>query len=362
MERLTHRILSGMLAASLGGATACNDATAPSDPDLEILFLSSVLRHDSLVFSAQDLLLTSIDGRRVRNLTRSLASDQSPDWSPDGSRVVFVRESSQRDLYMLDADGGGLVTLTDDAEPESDPVWSPDGSRVAFARTDTYWDSVDTDIYIVYPDAGSLPWQVTSRPGDDEAPTWSPDGSRIAFTCSAGTRRDDPDHLCVVNADRSGLDTLVADTLYRPAPAWSPDGSRIAFRCPDAEYDNGDISSIRYYLCLVGVEDSAVQRFPDVELDAPQWSPDGSRILYAHAEDVWVMDPGTAEAVNLTEDFDAWSSQPDWSPDGRQVVFVGYHRWARHLYVQSATDSSGATRQLITPIEAAAPQWRPGRR
>ncbi len=63
----------------------------------------------------------------------------------------------------------------------------------------------------------------------DWPPAWSPDSTRLAFY----DRRDDALALSVVNADGSGLRSLVdpltvADYLRGPL-VWSPDGTRIAF-------------------------------------------------------------------------------------------------------------------------------------
>jgi TolB protein len=61
------------------------------------------------------------------------ASDTSPSWSPDGSRVAFV---SSRDgnweLYVVDVASGVELRLTKDPATDVAPVWSPDGRQLAF--------------------------------------------------------------------------------------------------------------------------------------------------------------------------------------------------------------------------------------
>ena len=60
------------------------------------------------------------DGGSPERLT-TLADDHDPAWSPDGSRMVFVR---QGDLWIMNADGSGERQLTDDDVPTTAPAWS----------------------------------------------------------------------------------------------------------------------------------------------------------------------------------------------------------------------------------------------
>ena len=58
-----------------------------------------------------------------------------PDWSPDGTRLVFWSDVQGRGIYTIKVDGTGLskVISTSVAFAVSRPVWSPDGGRIAFA-------------------------------------------------------------------------------------------------------------------------------------------------------------------------------------------------------------------------------------
>jgi Tol biopolymer transport system component len=64
--------------------------------------------------------------------------DAEPNWSARGNDLVFSRDTTgvQSDLYVVHSDGTGLVRLTDTssvAASEGSPVWSPDGTRIAFS-------------------------------------------------------------------------------------------------------------------------------------------------------------------------------------------------------------------------------------
>jgi CubicO group peptidase (beta-lactamase class C family) len=56
-----------------------------------------------------------------------------PKWSPDGERLVFIRDAADVwDIYTMRADGSQVVQLTDDAAFDTFPIWSPDGQTILF--------------------------------------------------------------------------------------------------------------------------------------------------------------------------------------------------------------------------------------
>jgi len=106
------------------------------------------------------------------------------DWSPQGNEIVFSRHVTpdvHSSLWIVHSDGTGLHEINvqpasacgganadPDAEGCNSPGWSPDGTKIAFVRSHS--NDVDGEIYTVNVDGTGLT-QVTHAPGSN-SPDW----------------------------------------------------------------------------------------------------------------------------------------------------------------------------------------------
>jgi TolB protein len=128
----------------------------------------------AVVDNADRLATMDVDGTN-RQVIVDGGFNTDPDWSPDGSTIVFARVApgAQRsDLFLVQPNGSGLTRLTPTARrQEYEPSWSPDGTRIVFARQQSRSFSAPYDLFTISAD-GSNEQQVTDTSRDEFAPSW----------------------------------------------------------------------------------------------------------------------------------------------------------------------------------------------
>jgi len=149
--------------------------------------------NEQIVFSSNEdgddeIWIVNIDGNNLRQLTANSGVDLMPDFSPDGTKIVFASDQESPgllEIYELDLQTNAIRRLTDEAGSNYYPRYSPDGTRIAFLSD----QGGDADIYIMDAD-GQRKFLLTidDNGAEDRAITWSPEGEYIAF---ASTRESE---------------------------------------------------------------------------------------------------------------------------------------------------------------------------
>jgi dipeptidyl aminopeptidase/acylaminoacyl peptidase len=166
------------------------------------------------------------DGNNRQKLTSTGLQSGMPDWSPDGTKIIFTVSqdtySEEGDICMIGSDGTGFRILTDAGQGYG-PVWSDDGSSIIFCskRTGHF------EIYLMASDGNNLQ-QMTSSQTDKLNARLSPDGQRIVYTLISTDGNDTGIHL--MNTDGTGDITLTHPGQLSKNPCWSSDGKQIFFQ------------------------------------------------------------------------------------------------------------------------------------
>jgi len=320
------------------------------------------------VSRGQDLFVMNENGSDVANLTgceaRPCGVVDSLAWSPNGTMLVFSRGMASKfrlgqdegPLWLINGDGSSLRRVTDCTPTvceDGGGVWSPDGTRIAFVRSVGNWRP-GSGIYTVAPDGSGL--SLLAPGGDD--PVWSPDGTKMAFEAVEGLQA----RMYVIDADGSDRRLLVEGSGFPSGPGpyrptWSPDSSQIAYM-----FQPGGPHRYVYELRVIGLDGSnARTRFrSECCVDnwlPPLWSPDGSSIAFGWGTRVgsrtgcFLIDPDGNHLRLLGR---VWGAEGafSWSPSGKRLLAT-----VRARLVTIGADGSGPT-----PVQAGYPfrvAWQP---
>jgi Tol biopolymer transport system component len=212
----------------------CVGVHTPSwSPDgSKIAFRYTLVDHDyvdSLNVSA-GIWIVNADGtdrRQVTQLTPGRFFDRGPQWSPDGTKLVFAREDLKTDadaVFTVSIDGTGIFQVTPwRLGAGDDPDWSPDGKWLLFANVDKNGPS---NVYKAHPDGTGLTNLTKQRANGYHylSSSFSPDGRMIVTARTPGTGPEGAADIVVMNADGSKIRQITKTRLWESGADWGPRG------------------------------------------------------------------------------------------------------------------------------------------
>jgi len=238
-------------------------------------------------------------------------------WSPDGTKMVWQRNSRIITLYDADTDSE-LQTLPAAVGVMQAPVWSPIDERFLFTR-----NGGPNGSDIVVSDGETL---TTLRGGVFGliGLSWSPNGQYVAYS---SLLQNGESTLAVLDAQNGDVINVIR-TEFMIAHFWSPDSRKIAYVAPNFTDTQGASVSLvqqsappRLAWSVMDVESGVTQRyaswlpsndmlylmtyFDQFAQSHRVWSPDSRYLVYGitderGVEQVIILDTSTPDTLTYT--------------------------------------------------------------
>jgi Tol biopolymer transport system component len=313
-------------------ATGVGSTTPRSSPDGTLVVFASSLKLDGTdaanAASTANIWRVNADGSALRPLTSGTATRDSivamtPEWSRDGRQIVFtsLRNLDASDapsnpavsnVWRVNADGTGLAAVTKTTVPGTSnvsPRWSADGTQAVFTSTRKL-DGTDapsapsvSNVWRANADGTGLTALTTASAAnmDSNLPEISTDGRRIVFASSRNidltntANANNVPNIWTINSDGTGLAPLTRATALNvtsDGPHWSPNGAQVVFVSTLA-LDGSNAPNVANTANVWRVNADGTGLVPltrltatgsaDLTLLFPQWSLDGSRVIFTSA-------------------------------------------------------------------------------
>lgn len=394
-----------LLLLALSCAVSALFAAAPP------LFQQPAMNRDSIVFSyAGDLWKVSRQGGDAIRLTTGPGVEDSPVFSPDGSKIAFRGEyDGNTDVYVIDAAGGIPRRVTYHPASDTPAAWTPDGKRILFRSNRASYSS-SGKLYTVGIEGGLA--QPLDLPMAEQG-CYSPDGKRLAYLPLAPAfaswkryRGGRTTKIWIADLATLELEKIPGENSNDWAPMWI--GNRIYY-LSDAKgpftlfsYDLGtkkvaqaienrglDIKSasagpdgivyeqfgaIQIYDVKSGktrpVEIRLSGDIPTVRpsfervgpmVTNPAISPTGVRAVFEARGEILTVPAEKGDARNLTNTPGVAERDPSWSPDGQKIAYFSDESGEYALHIRNQ-NGMGEVRKYDLgnpPAFYYGPRWSP---
>ncbi|MDT5063806.1 MAG: tricorn protease [Acidobacteriota bacterium] len=341
---------------------------------------------------AGDIWLVERSGGEAKRIGAQPGSNNFPAFSPDGSQLAYASQTGNSwDVYVSAATGGEARRLT--FHPNTDfPVgWTPDGKSVLFSSN----RSAFPRLYTINAGDPTLPAELPLPKA--QFGSFSPDGKRIAYSPMAATvgdwrfyRGGSKGLVWLVNLSDGALERLPPGDYNDLMPMWV--NNKIYFISDRTgtynlySYDLGnkqtkqlttfDNYGIRWAAAtsdaIVFVRDGRLNLFDlasnqarvlDVKVTPDlaetqsrtvnasrtiEWgtlSSNGDRVVLSARGDVFIFDPKSNEAKDMTQTSGAAERWASLSPDGKQLAYFSDESGEYQLHVRLA-DGSGTVKKI----------------
>jgi TolB protein len=339
--RTSLSILLCALAACAAAYTAAAPAAPSSSPGRDGSIAFRRFFDDQHTWSA--LFTVSPDGTHTQQVTRPARGtvDNSPDWSPDGHLLAFVRfdgsKTGLEHLWTVHPDGSNLAPVGATCPSNANETTCPDDTDPSFA-----------------PDSKTLTFVQASGP----IKTLGGSGTQIEHSA-----------IAIVNVDGSGRHVVYRGAPYSSdlaAPMLSPHGAQIVFERDNSSLSKPAEAKAVFVVRSDGTHVHRLTPWAENAGDNPDWSPDGNWILFhSHVDDgrqgqYFLIHPdGTSRKQISHFATGTFVGSASFSPDGGSIVFSQGPQGGNIDVYTMRLDGTHVRRLTRSKLWDSAPDWGP---
>ncbi len=242
---------------------------------------------DTETYRTSEVVIARANGNNPRYLGRGAM----PSWSKDDTKIVYHQYRDGSGVAVMNTDGTDSRRI---ASGCGSPRWGPNGEAIAYVDWGTTLVVHDPILEVsrnVLESGWSPYWGLN----------WSPDGRWLCFRSQRNRGNDGESELCIVSTDGSDNTprVLVRGSVSTHC-AWSPDGKRIVICLNDKETGRSQLHLVNVYLIESSEPVMPVLlegQDPDRVNVSPDWSPDGSKIVF-----VSIIPPAPNDEESVPDD------------------------------------------------------------
>ncbi len=404
-----------LLTASLMLALLAASASAQQT----LLLRQPDISGDHLAFIyAGDIWVSGRDGSSPRRLTSTPVEENSPSFSPDGSKLAYsAAHENNSDIYVIDVSGGQPQRLTWHPANDTPTGWTADGSAVTFISTRETDHGRSGQLYHASLDGGLPRKQMEARiyrgvyDASDARFAYIPFGSGYngLFGGSSGWkgyRGGTTPAIQIMDIESQTVTTVPGAGVTNFNPVWSGDHLYFIsdrdneiyniFRFDTASGDlqkvsNEDVWDVRAAgghdgtivyeaggrlmnldLASGSVPEISIRINPDLEQLRTQWknaggtiqnvdiSPTGKRVIVTARGEVFTVPVKDGSTRNITSSGSVREYSAIWSPEGDEVAYIVDSLDGQSLVIADQTGMGDSRRFEMGPYFYRLMDWSAG--
>jgi Tol biopolymer transport system component len=312
-------------------------------PDGQVIAFQSANEESTLEYSS--IIAKPLNGGQQAQLA---SEGFIPTWSPDGSKLAFLRFADKKiNIFTVNAIGGDERQLTTEGIQAGfysylpynlayfrDYSWSPDSGRIVYSSR----KSGQSNLWTINADS-SGETQITSNTDANlelNCPLWSSDGTRIAYLSQTFKPLADGKRVWSVLVAKEGKSENIFQAYSQTRlVGWSHSDNGLIVAVARGEYYSVITTDVALFEITPGAGKRAMAFLNSAFLNNIRLSPDKQTIAFVSdrdgADNIWVIPTVGGEARKITGNTDAklYFASLTWSPDGKAIYYT--KQSGRHL-------------------------------